>query len=521
MNLALILSVFCHTVAILGTIISLIPALTGNHADLSQFNNDIESIPLRQALLSSHYRLSVAICVGASFPVIFDLIIDLFVKYTRKHDAVRSAVWIMISSLAITNMVIYFYVIPGAHFEIFLSIIKVRFILILLGSLSAINGYCPSIWSWNYNLCGIIIFYTIGQIINSFTPFESNSSVRSSLATFRLVCYSIAYLNFGFLTLLWIRYIINRLRTSRLFSSDDFCCALNVAALIYSASLVNDVTDVNSDAFYLSSQVLRLSFLVIIFVIMNSRAIREKTFMAHVFIDPIELSTTISELHESCNSAVDVLNDLLVYERLDDGTIKLDVVPIAMRAFLEEKQNYFSRQSEPNGIHISLTFETPSLQLQQNNQPQLQQHQNMNNTNNAASSSDNTNSKVFILGDVHKIGHVFRTLLSNAIDVTPRGGTVEINVELVSSSIPSTSTSSYTAKSKIHSRSQIQSNVIRIKPVESSLSSSSPSSMSLKISIKDFGPGIDKDKLSTTFKNNIEFTPGVLQESQKRGLGLW
>eukprot|EP01036_Dinobryon_divergens_P038155 gene38155-50033_t len=146
----------------------------------------------------------------------------------------------------------------------------------------------------------------------------------------------------------------------------------------------------------------------------------------------------------------------------------------------------------------------------------------MNNTNNAASSSDNTNSKVFILGDVHKIGHVFRTLLSNAIDVTPRGGTVNINVELVSSSLPSTSTSSCTAKSKKNkTRSQRQSNVIRIEPVESSLSSSSPSSMSLKISIKDFGPGIDKDKLSTTFKNNIEFTPGVLQESQKRGLGLW
>eukprot|EP01041_Mallomonas_annulata_P008151 gene8150-16759_t len=210
----------------------------------------------------------------------------------------------------------------------------------------------------------MITFYTIGQIINSFTPFEANVSVRSSLETCRLVCHSSAYVNLGLVTLLWIRYMINRLRTSKVFSSDGFCCAFNIAILIYNASTMNEVTNMNSDVDFLSTQLLRLSFLVIIFVIINSRAIREKSFMAHkttnkqAVIDPIELSTTISELHESCNSAVDVLNDLLVYERLDDGTIKLEVVPIAVRTFLEEKQNYFARQSEPNGIHIALTFET-------------------------------------------------------------------------------------------------------------------------------------------------------------------
>eukprot|EP01041_Mallomonas_annulata_P021248 gene21248-41256_t len=109
---------------------------------------NIKSLPLPRALESSGFHGCLSICIGVSLPVLFDLVIDLYLQYANKRDPVRLAVWVMFLSLVFPNLITYFYVIPTAQFDIFPSILKARFGLLFICVIFIINGYGPSIWTW-------------------------------------------------------------------------------------------------------------------------------------------------------------------------------------------------------------------------------------------------------------------------------------------------------------------------------------------------------------------------------------
>eukprot|EP01039_Chlorochromonas_danica_P017905 gene17905-21419_t len=54
------------------------------------------------------------------------------------------------------------------------------------------------------------------------------------------------------------------------------------------------------------------------------------------------LREVLNDVQDSCTLAVDLLNDLLVYEKIDDGVFKINTSPIALYRILTEADKLFN-----------------------------------------------------------------------------------------------------------------------------------------------------------------------------------
>ena len=68
----------------------------------------------------------------------------------------------------------------------------------------------------------------------------------------------------------------------------------------------------------------------------------------------IERYDTLCDVNISCMAAVDILNDLLCYEKLDSGILQLHKENITVRLFLNDSVSMFSAQAREGGITISV-----------------------------------------------------------------------------------------------------------------------------------------------------------------------
>lgn len=101
----------------------------------------------------------------------------------------------------------------------------------------------------------------------------------------------------------------------------------------------------------------------------------------------------LEEMQSACTVAVEILNDLLTYEKLDSNLLSLDKTSCEFVGLLEDVVKMYRLQS--NQIGVTLTFECKDAVK-----------------------------RLFINGDAPKLMHTFRNLLSNAVRFTPRGGKV-------------------------------------------------------------------------------------------------
>ncbi len=163
----------------------------------------------------------------------------------------------------------------------------------------------------------------------------------------------------------------------------------------------------------------------------------------------------------SCTIAVDILNDLLLYEKLDDGIFTLSLSLIAMIDFFREAINVFKVQAKSS--EIELTVSTKGLD------------------------------GVMVKIDRTKFSQVLRNIVSNALKFTPRNGKVSVSchtlcsttndhgVIFAESSIPSNTTDTTNAPSmEVNRHCFNPEECIRI------------DSGFVRINVTDTGPGISK-----------------------------
>eukprot|EP01041_Mallomonas_annulata_P006719 gene6719-13613_t len=165
----------------------------------------------------------------------------------------------------------------------------------------------------------------------------------------------------------------------------------------------------------------------------------------------------IDELYGSCESVVDILNALLLYQGLDQGEISLITKSIPVIPFLQMKIIKLMSQARSKGVNLSLNI--PENRI-----------------------SGNHIKSACIEGDEDKFGQVIRTLIANAVDCTMRGGSVTVTVTVIGD------------------------DEIGYK---------------LKMAVRDDGPGLTDSDQRNMFDNALSFTPGVLQQREGNGLGLW
>lgn len=111
-----------------------------------------------------------------------------------------------------------------------------------------------------------------------------------------------------------------------------------------------------------------------------------------------QIREIVVEMKSSCRTAIDILNDLLTYEKLDSELLDIEKRPIKIYDVLYAQIELF--QLSARQLEINLQFEW-----------------NM------------ADSKAEISADEHKLSQVFRNLISNAIKFTPPGGSVTVRAK--------------------------------------------------------------------------------------------
>eukprot|EP01041_Mallomonas_annulata_P003698 gene3698-7357_t len=168
----------------------------------------------------------------------------------------------------------------------------------MISSTFIVNEYGPNTFKWKLISAPLIAVNT-AQIIGCFTPFMSDYGQQKILDYTRFTLQTIV----------------------RFLTPDDKYCTLNICALIILLVTLwifdlskGYATSIDADTNVLVSNITTHTVFTIVIAVLNGRYIRAKLKLTYNIEDNVEL---VNELQGSLQSAVDILNDLLVYESLE------------------------------------------------------------------------------------------------------------------------------------------------------------------------------------------------------------
>jgi len=189
------------------------------------------------------------------------------------------------------------------------------------------------------------------------------------------------------------------------------------------------------------------------------------------------------EVHTSAQSSVDVLNDLLNYDKIENGSLALELSIVSLWGLIDRTIGEFKlpMTSKNIGLHFSLpSMEKDVESLSMISQGKVRDQK--------------------VIGDTVRITQVLRNLVSNAIKFTPEGGDIYVSATWEK---PST---------KQKQRSYILKDKSKVLY---------ESSGNLVVTVKDTGAGMTKAQLKKLFGQGIQFNVNELQHGNGSGLGLY
>ena len=236
----------------------------------------------------------------------------------------------------------------------------------------------------------------------------------------------------------------------------------------------------------------------------------------------VERYDTLLDVNMSCTAAVDILNDLLCYEKLDSGILTLHKENILILPFLNDCVSMFSAQARECGVTMSSVPNVRDVETGA-----------VVDTNNYTTLPLSLQPHDTIFVDKFKMDQVIRNLISNALKFTPRGGAVTVKATFVPIS-NGTSNQQVRYRARPTWSSYIASGFSR--KVQDT--PTSPSHLNLKVTsalnsadgdfdghlvvvVTDSGAGISAENQKRLFKDIVQFSPEKLQAGGGSGLGLW
>ena len=244
--------------------------------------------------------------------------------------------------------------------------------------------------------------------------------------------------------------------------------------------------------------------------------------------DPVDIERReiLVDVNVACRTTLDILNDLLCFDKMESGILIAHKHEVPVLAFISDCVDMFSAQAREANVTVSYLNGGEESSLSSEALHLL---------------DDDT---VFI--DKFKMDQVLRNLISNALKFTPRGGSVTVTSTFVPDStgirvppmgqlaIGRAQNKSYFTNQPMTSMGlrnsmfhggllrKISGSPTRVCPdSESYLDSPLCTRGRLIIVVKDSGTGMLKEDHSRLFKEIVQFNPEVLQAGGGSGLGLW
>jgi len=191
----------------------------------------------------------------------------------------------------------------------------------------------------------------------------------------------------------------------------------------------------------------------------------------------------------NAQSSVDVLNDLLNYDKVEMGTLKLELSVIPIWQLIESVRNEFLLPAAAKKISYKLNFgKQQQADLEAGNP-----------STSARLPQDVKDMKV--VGDSIRTAQVMRNLISNAIKFTNDGGSMTIDVSWTRDVGGQAPTTTFLFANGTEAAYQVEGN--------------------LTVSVTDSGAGMTKDQVDKLFRDGVQFNVNELQSGNGSGLGLY
>ena len=257
--------------------------------------------------------------------------------------------------------------------------------------------------------------------------------------------------------------------------------------------------------------------------------------------EPVELERreTLVETQSACGAALDILNELLLFDKLETGALVLNKLTVPVPELVEDSIKMFSVQTREKSLELVITNNDESMLDLSPNVGAFTPEQSLasvgSDTPASLASSLYITDEVYV--DKNKVVQVIRNVVSNAIKFTPAFGKIQVNIRFAPSpsvvSIIARSSSkhkmmSYKAASDSAEHHSADGETrVRSASGKSWLSRSlddvAPISHvhgELVIEIKDSGAGISEANQLRLFKEVVQFNPELLQNGGGSGLGM-
>lgn len=201
---------------------------------------------------------------------------------------------------------------------------------------------------------------------------------------------------------------------------------------------------------------------------------------------------SLEEIQATAASSVDVLNDLLNYDKIEMGSLSLELSVFSIWHLVAATTMEFQLSAKKKSIHFVSDWSALMQESAHNGEqsfaaahivPQLQSS--------------------MLVGDRTRILQVLRNLLSNAIKFTPEGGTVTVKASWIAPPIQTRTCHQETFT--LHSEEEVS-----FDPAGSAC-----------IEVIDTGAGMTKDQLARLGREGVQFNVNELQAGQGSGLGLF
>mmetsp|Transcript_4098 Transcript_4098/g.9534 ORF Transcript_4098/g.9534 Transcript_4098/m.9534 type:complete len:897 (+) Transcript_4098:306-2996(+) len=202
-----------------------------------------------------------------------------------------------------------------------------------------------------------------------------------------------------------------------------------------------------------------------------------------------ELINLTDEITHNANGAVDVLNDLLNYDKIERGKLSLELDIVRIWRLIAHTANEFQVHAAAQKIRFLLDMDEIATDPEKFNAV-------------FAEGVDNA----VVVGDPVKLAQCVRNLVSNALKFTPEEGNLTIRAKWLNK--PSPDGSPLHQKTKTFELYKKESVTL-------------PSTGMLELSVSDSGAGMTEAQLADLFQEGVQFNVNKLQCGQGSGLGLF
>ena len=234
--------------------------------------------------------------------------------------------------------------------------------------------------------------------------------------------------------------------------------------------------------------------------------------------EPVEVERreTLVETQSACGAALDILNELLLFDKLETGALVLHKQSVPVSELVEDSVKIFTAQAREKSVELSITNNDEAmLESTEEGDGEAQL---------ALYESDE------VAVDKNKVVQVIRNVVSNAIKFTPASGKIQVNLkfepELNRSAKPKESPRVGLCckfNKYMPGNTTTSDNVaIDVGPTPDSRDIDNERLVSgeLIIEIRDSGAGISEENQRRLFKEVVQFNPELLQNGGGSGLGM-